>query len=147
MPKKILLLEDNSSDEKLTLMAFKKGGIDADIVVQRNGQDAVDYLFAEGRFASEGHEPPALVLLDLNLPYVDGFEVLRRLRLDRRTRLLPVVVLTSSKQNEDVTRSYALGANAYVRKPLHFSAFVDAAKTLSGFWLELNEPPQSGSAP
>ncbi len=133
----ILLVEDNESDELLTLRAFSKSGIVNQIVVKRDGAEAVEYLF-------DPQSPlPAVVLLDLNLPKIDGLEILRRMREHPRTKLLPVVVLTSSKQDEDVVRSYSLGANAYVRKPVDFSAFMEAARTLGMFWLLLNELPRS----
>jgi two-component system response regulator len=135
----ILLVEDNASDEKLTLRAFKKGNIENEIVVVRDGREALDYLL--GSPAPGGAEPrlPALVLLDLNLPMISGLEVLRRLRADERTRFLPVVILTSSKEDEDLISGYALGANAYVRKPVEFGAFVEAARAVGLFWLLLNE--------
>ena len=135
MTKVVLLVEDNASDEKLTLRAFKKHNLGNEIVVARDGAEAIDRL--------HGGDPihPAIVLLDLNLPKIDGLEVLRRIRSDERTRMLPVVVLTSSTQDEDLVRSYQLGANAYVRKPVDFNAFVDAARTLGLFWLLLNETP------
>jgi two-component system, response regulator len=135
MTKIILLVEDNPTDEKLTLRAFRKSGIANEIVVVRDGVEALEHVLAQDR------ELPALMLLDLNLPKVDGHEVLRRIRADDRTRLLPVVVLTASKEEEDIVRSYALGANAYVRKPVELVEFIEAAKTLGLFWLLLNEPP------
>ncbi len=142
MTKIILLVEDNATDEKLTLIAFRQCGVANEVVVVRDGAEALEYLFCSGKY--EGRDPatePALVLLDLQLPRVDGTEVLRRLRADARTKLLPVVILTSSKQEEDVARSYELGANAYIRKPVDFTEFAAAAKTLGMFWLLLNEPP------
>lgn len=145
MSKTILLVEDNSSDEKLTLLAFKHCGVTNEIVVARDGAEALDYVFSTGKHA--GRDPtiqPMLALLDLKLPRIDGLEVLRRLRADERTKLLPVVVLTASKEEEDVVRSYSLGANAYVRKPVDFAEFAAAAKTLGLFWLLLNEPPPRG---
>jgi two-component system response regulator len=141
MNKVILLVEDNASDEKLTVLAFKKCGVSNEVVVVRDGADALDYVFGTGKHA--GRDPkalPTVVLLDLNLPRIDGLEVLRRIRADPRTRLLPVIVLTASKEEEDVLQSYTLGANAYVRKPVEFVAFVEAAKTLGLFWLLVNEP-------
>jgi two-component system response regulator len=146
--KVILLVEDNASDEKLTLLAFKGCGISNEIVVQRDGAAALDYLFGSGSQAGRevGHLP-TLVLLDLQLPRINGLEVLRRIRADERTKLLPVVVLTSSKQDEDLVRSYSLGANAYVRKPVDFGEFATAAKTLGLFWLLLNESPPAGRYP
>jgi two-component system response regulator len=141
MTKVILLVEDTSSDEKLTVMAFKRSGVAHEVIVARDGEDALDYLFATGAHAGRDVTGlPAVVLLDLNLPKLDGLGVLRRIRADERTRMLPVVILTSSKQDEDVIRGYALGANAYVRKPVDFVEFANAAKTLGLFWLLLNEP-------
>jgi len=138
----ILLVEDNASDEKLTILAFKKCGVSNEVVVERDGVAALEYLFGTGKHAGrDAGIPPRLILLDIQLPKLDGLEVLKRLRADDRTRLVPVVILTSSKEEEDVLRSYALGANAYVRKPLEFAEFASAAKTLGLFWLLLNEPP------
>jgi two-component system, response regulator len=141
MSKVILLVEDNSSDEKLTLLAFKKCGVSNDVVVVRDGAAALDYLFGTGTHAGRDGGLPAVVLLDLKLPKVDGLEVLRQVRADERTRLLPIVVLTASREEEDVLASYSLGANAYVRKPVAFAEFAAAARTLGLFWLLLNEPP------
>jgi len=141
MHKVILLVEDNASDEKLTLLAFKSCGVANDIVVVRDGAAALDYIFATGKHAGrDASVLPTVVLLDLNLPKIDGREVLRRIRADERTKLLPVVVLTASREEEDVVGSYSLGANAYVRKPVEFAVFVEAARTLGLFWLLLNEP-------
>lgn len=134
MTKHILLVEDNPTDEKLTLRAFKKSGIANEIVVARDGVEALELV-------GPGHELPAILLLDLNLPRLDGHEVLRRIRDDERTKLLPVIVLTASKEEEDIVRSYALGANAYVRKPVELAEFIEAAKTLGLFWLLLAELP------
>jgi two-component system response regulator len=139
MSKVILLVEDNASDEKLTILAFKKCGVANEVAVVRDGATALDYLFGTGKHADRDLRVlPSVVLLDLKLPKVDGLEVLRRIRADERTKFLPVVVLTSSKEDEDVFRSYSLGANAYVRKPVAFAQFAEAAKTLGLFWLLLN---------
>jgi len=148
MNKVILLVEDNSTDEKLTLLAFKKSGIANEIIVARDGVKALDYLFGTGEHAGRDISvTPTVMLLDLNLPRVNGLEVLRRVRGDERTRSLPVVMLTASKEEEDVVRSYSLGANAYVRKPVDFTEFVEAARTIGLFWLLLNEaPPSPGGA-
>lgn len=148
MNRVLLLVEDNATDEKLTLRAFKKNNLGNDVVVTRDGQEALDYLFDSGSYAATApNPPPALVLLDLKLPRIEGLEVLRRIRADPRTRLLPVVVLTSSAEDEDLMKSYSLGANAYVRKPVDFAKFIEAARTLGLFWMLHNEPPPSGSGP
>jgi len=142
MTKRILLVEDNSTDEKLTVLAFKKCGVSNEIVVVRDGAAALDYLFATGKHADrDATLLPTVILLDLKLPKIDGLEVLRRIRADERTKLVPVVVLTASKEDEDILSSYSLGANAYVRKPVDFSEFAQAAKTLGLFWLLMVEPP------
>ncbi len=136
----ILLVEDNPDDEALTLRAFKKNKILNEVVVMRDGAEALAYLLPGD---GDGRSCPALVLLDLNLPKIGGLEVLRRMRADERTRLIPVVVLTSSKLEEDILDSYRNGANAYVRKPVNFSDFAEAVRTLGVFWLLLNEPVPS----
>jgi two-component system, response regulator len=139
---RILLVEDNINDEELTLRALRKNKIANEVVVVRDGQEAIDYLFAGGSHASRDPRVlPQVVLLDLNLPRVSGLDVLRRIRADARTKLLPVVVLTSSKEDEDVLNSYALGANSYVRKPVDFGQFTEAVRTLGMFWFLLNEKP------
>ncbi len=138
----ILLVEDNPDDEALTLRALKKNHIANHIVVAHDGVEALDYLFATGTHAGrDPAERPALVLLDLKLPKIDGLEVLKRLRADPRTSLLPVVVLTSSREDQDLVRSYSLGANSYVRKPVDFNQFVEAVRQLGMYWLMLNEGP------
>jgi two-component system response regulator len=149
MNKVILLVEDNASDEKLALLAFRACGVPNEIVTVRDGAEALDYLFATGKHANrDASVLPSVVLLDLKLPKIDGLEVLRRVRAEERTKLLPVVVLTASREEEDVLCSYALGANAYVRKPVEYSEFTQAAKTLGLFWLRLNEPaPAPRDAP
>ena len=145
----ILLVEDNASDEKLTLLAFRGWGVPHQITVVRDGAAAIDYLVPDaGKSGRESAPLPRIVLLDLKLPKVDGLEVLRRVRADDRTRLLPVIVLTASKEDEDLVRSYSLGANAYVRKPVDFGEFAKAAQTLGQFWLVMNQPaPRGGAAP
>ena len=140
--KPILLVEDNEDDELLTRRAFKKNNILNELIVAKDGVEALDYLFGTGAHAGRNvADLPQVVLLDLNLPRLGGLDVLRRIRSDDRTRLLPVVVLTSSKEDEDVVRSYALGANSFVRKPVEFEQFTQAVRTLGLYWLILNEPP------
>ena len=136
----ILLVEDNPDDEALTLRAFKKSNISNEVVVVRDGAEALAYIFPD-----EGADtpPPALILLDLNLPKVGGLKILQRMHADPRTQLIPVVVLTSSKLEEDILDSYRNGANAYVRKPVKFAEFADAVRAVGVFWLLLNEPVPS----
>jgi two-component system response regulator len=139
-PPNILLVEDNPDDADLTLRAFSRSRVANEIVVVSDGEEALDYLFGTGVHASRVEAPlPSVVLLDLHLPKVEGLEVLRRLRSSDRTRRLPVVVLTSSREEGDVVRSYDLGANSYVRKPVDFEQFVSAAGQLGLYWLVLNE--------
>jgi two-component system response regulator len=145
MNKIILLVEDNPSDEKLTRLAFKNCGVANEVIAVSDGAAALDYLFGTGTHAGRDVTVlPRLVLLDINMPKIDGLEVLRRVRADVRTKLVPIVVLTSSREEEDILRSYSLGANAYVRKPVEFAEFAAACKTLGLFWLLLNEPPVHG---
>ena len=137
--KVILLVEDNPRDEALTLRALKKSNIVNDVVVARDGVEALDYLFGTGAHADrDASDMPQLVLLDLKLPKVDGLQVLRRMREDERTRRLPVVVFTSSSEEQDLISSYNLGANSYVRKPVDFEQFLEAARQLGLYWLVLN---------
>lgn len=138
----ILLVEDNPDDEALTLRAFKKNNILNTVVVARDGVEALDYLFATGEY--EGREiadAPQLVLLDLKLPKLDGLEVLKQIRADERTRMQPVVVLTTSNEDKDIISSYELGANSYIRKPVDFDQFIEAMKQLGLYWLVLNVSP------
>jgi two-component system response regulator len=135
----IMLVEDNPHDEELTLRALTKSNIVNPVVVARDGVEALDYLLARGKHAEAAPPLPQVVLLDLKLPKVDGLEVLRELRANARTRLLPVVVLTSSREQQDLVASYELGANSYVRKPVDFVQFLEAARQLGLYWLVLNE--------
>ena len=138
--KVILLVEDNPRDEALTLRALKKSNIVNDVVVVRDGVEALDHLFgAETHAQREMPVMPQLVLLDLKLPKVDGLEVLRRIRADERTKRLPVVVFTSSSEEEDMIKSYDLGANSYVRKPIEFEQFLESTRQLGLYWLVLNQ--------
>ncbi|MBX3226015.1 MAG: response regulator [Labilithrix sp.] len=139
--KTILLVEDNRDDEELTIRALRKHQIAIEVVVARDGAEALDLLLPSGEAIAT--QLPQVVLLDLNLPKIAGLDVLRQVRADPRTRALPIVVLTSSKEEEDVAQSYALGANAYVRKPVDFQQFSEAVKTLGLFWLHFNELPPS----
>ena len=137
----ILLVEDNADDEKLTLRALKKNNICNEVVVARNGAEALDYLFGTGAHSGRNLSlMPQVVLLDLKLPKLDGLEVLRRLRAHDRTKFLPVVILTSSNEERDRIHGYGLGANSYVRKPVDFNQFSEAARQLGLYWLVLNEP-------
>lgn len=133
--KTIMLVEDNADDEALALRAFNRHHIQSRIVVARDGAEALDYLFAPDGVR------PSVILLDLKLPKIDGFEVLRRIRTHHRTRLAPVVVLTSSREATDIDQSYTLGANSYVRKPVNFDEFVEVTRQLGTYWLTLNEEP------
>jgi CheY-like chemotaxis protein len=136
----ILLVEDNPDDETLTIRALRKANVRNEVIVARDGVEALDYLFSRGAHAGRSRQPQ-VVLLDLKLPRVDGFEVLRQLRQDERTRMLPVVLLTSSNEEEDRIAGYRLGANSYVRKPVEFGQFAEAVRQLGLYWLLLNEPP------
>ena len=138
----ILLVEDNRDDELLTLRAFQKNRIANPITVVRDGQEALDYLFATGSYAERDQDDlPVIILLDLKLPKVNGLEVLREIRSNERTRVIPVIILTTSVEDEDVIESYARGANSYIRKPVDFTEFVEAVRTLGNYWLLLNTSP------
>ncbi|MBI2469750.1 MAG: response regulator [Planctomycetes bacterium] len=140
--KTILLVEDNPDDVELTLRALKKNNITNKITVVRDGAEAVDYLFGKGKYADRDTTiAPAVILLDLKLPNMDGMEVLKCIRSDERTKLLPVVILTSSKEEQDLIKGYKLGANSYIRKPVDFNQFSEAVQHLGLYWLILNEPP------
>ena len=139
--KVILLVEDNPDDEALTLRAFEKNHIRNPVVVVRDGAEALDWLFARGAHADRPPIDPQVVLLDLKLPKVDGLEVLRQLRASDATRLIPVVILTSSKEESDLIRGYELHANSYIRKPVEFERFIEAVREIGLYWLVLNESP------
>lgn len=140
----ILLVEDNADDVDLTIDAFRRNRIMNEVVVARDGAEALDYFFGTGLFAGSGPQPlPAVMILDLNLPKVPGLQVLRRIRANERTRLVPTVVLTTSAEERDVLESYNLGANAYVQKPVVFESFIQAAGQLGLFWILLNKRPQA----
>jgi two-component system response regulator len=147
LSKTILLVEDNPDDAKLTLRAFTRNNMLNPIVVARDGVEALDFLFARGAFVERAGKPlPTLVILDLKLPKLDGMGVLKAIREDERTRLIPVVVMTSSKEEQDLVQSYALGANSYVRKPVDFAEFMEAVKVLGIYWLMMNQAPPERSA-
>ena len=138
----ILLVEDNPDDVELTLRAFRKNNIANNVVVARDGVEALDYLFGRGAYADRNiKDTPRLILLDLKLPKVDGLQVLERLRADEHTKLTPVVILTSSKEEQDLISGYKTGANSYVRKPVDFNRFVEAVREIGLYWLLINEPP------
>jgi two-component system response regulator len=142
MEKRILLVEDNPDDVALTIRALKKNNVANDLHAVEDGAEALEYLFAEGRYAGrDTSEGPCLILLDLKLPKLSGLEVLQRIRADDRTKVIPVVVLTTSNEERDLVESYNLGANSYVRKPVNFQAFLEAVRQLGLYWLVLNETP------
>ena len=146
--KVILLVEDNPDDETLTLRAFKRSHVMNPIAVARDGIEALDFLFARGEHSDRVGAPlPTLVILDLKLPKLDGLGVLKSIRADERTRLLPVVILTSSKEEQDLIMGYSLGANSYVRKPVDFSEFLEAVTVLGIYWLMMNEAPPERTLP
>jgi len=141
-PRSVLLVEDNPSDVGLTKRAFEKNHITNELIVADDGREALDYIFGSGKFAGRDlTQMPAVILLDLKLPRVSGLEVLKQIRANERTRRLPVVILTSSKEEQDVARSYDLGVNSYIRKPVDFQQFSEAMRQLDLYWLLLNEPP------
>ena len=140
--KVILLVEDNPDDEALTLRALRKNNILNEVVVARDGVEALDYMFGTGPYAGRDiRNQPQIILLDLKLPRIDGLEVLRRLRADPRTALQPIAILTTSNEDRDITTSYRLGANSYIRKPVDFDQFMEAVRQLGLYWLVLNVPP------
>lgn len=137
----ILLVEDNPDDVELALHALKKNNIVNHVEVVRDGQEALDYLFCKGKYSNSTHPLPGLILLDLKLPKVDGIEILKNIKVDRKLKLIPVVVLTSSKEERDIIESYNLGVNSYIRKPVDFDQFVETVKHIGFYWLLINEPP------
>lgn len=139
--RRILLAEDDPRDVELTLAALSENNLANDVEVARDGEEALDYLYRRGRFASRPEGQPVVVLLDLKMPKVDGIEVIRQLKSDEKMRSLPVVVLTSSRESRDLEECYRLGVNAFVVKPVHFGAFVEAVKEVGAFWAIVNEPP------
>jgi two-component system response regulator len=142
MDKTILLVEDKPDDAKLTMRAFKRSNVLNPISLARDGVEALDFLFARGAYSDRIQTPlPSLIILDLKLPKLDGLGVLKAVRADARTKLIPVVILTSSKEDQDVIAGYSLGANSYVRKPVDFAEFLEAAKVLGVYWLATNHPP------
>ena len=145
--KTILLVEDNDDDVTLTLRAFKRSHLMNPVVVARDGVEALDFLFARGAYEDRGTAPPTLVILDLKLPKLDGLGVLKAMRADPRTALLPTVILTSSREEQDIIAGYSLGANSYVRKPVDFSEFLEAVKVLGIYWLMMNEAPPERTLP
>lgn len=140
-PRRILLVDDSPRDTELALDALKQYQLANEVVALRDGVEALDYLFRRGQFASRPDEVPAVILLDLKMPRVDGLEVLRQLKQDETLKVIPIVVMTSSREEQDLVKSYRLGVNAYVVKPLEFHAFVDAIRVLGAFWAVLNEAP------
>ncbi len=139
--KRILLVEDDPNDVELTLAGLEEYNLANEVVVARDGEEALDYLLHRGKFAARENGNPAVVLLDLKLPKVDGLEVLRRIKGDESLKIVPVVILTSSREDKDMVEGYRLGTNAYVVKPVDFHKFVDAIKSLGAFWSIINEPP------
>jgi len=140
--KPILLVEDTPDDAELTVMSLKQSGLLNEVIVAEDGLEALDYLFGRGRYAARKQAMPALVLLDIKMPRLDGIEVLQRLRADNQTKILPVVILTTSTEDIDLVRAYESGANAYVRKPVSLAQFQEAVRQLGLFWILTNEPPK-----
>jgi two-component system response regulator len=147
MTKPILLVEDNEDDEHLTLRALRKNHVQNEVLVARDGPEALEYLLGAGPAGGSGPISPALILRDLKLPKIDGIEVLRRLRAHPPTRLTPVVILTSSREEQDLIAGYELGANSYIRKPVDFQQFSESVRTLGLYWLVMNEPPPTWDRP
>lgn len=145
--KRIVLVEDNPNDVELTLAALSEINLANEVVVVRDGAEALDYLFRRNQFAARAPGHPAVLLLDLKMPKMDGLDVLRVLKADNQLKTIPVVMLTSSREEQDLVSSYKLGVNAYVVKPVDFRAFIDAVRQLGAFWAVINEPPPGGVAP
>ena len=143
----ILLAEDNAKDAEMTQRALRKHNLGNRLYWVKDGAEALDYLFRRGEFAGRDSANPAVILLDLKMPKVDGLEVLRQVKGDDRLKVIPVVVMTSSREDQDIVDSYRLGVNAYIVKPLNFHEFVDAMKIVGAFWVVLNEPPKGGTTP
>jgi CheY-like chemotaxis protein len=143
--KRIVLAEDNANDVELTMSALRENRVANEVVVVRDGAEALDYLYKRNGYADRAGNNPALLLLDLKMPKVDGIEVLRRVKSDPALKTIPVVVLTSSREEQDLLRTYDLGVNAYVVKPVDFHEFIDAVKMIGGFWAVVNETPPAGS--
>lgn len=141
MLRPILLVEDNPKDLELTQLALERGRLANEVVIARDGAEALDYLYCQGAYADRSDGPPAFILLDLKLPKVDGLQVLEKIKSDAELRGIPVVMLTSSREEQDLVRSYSLGVNAYVVKPVGFQEFIQAVQEVGGFWAVLNEPP------
>jgi CheY-like chemotaxis protein len=142
--KRIVLAEDNANDVELTMTALRENRVVNEVVVVRDGAEALDYLYKRNGFANRPGNNPALLLLDLKMPKVDGIEVLRQVKSDPALKMIPVVVLTSSREEQDLVQTYDLGVNAYVVKPVDFHEFIEAVKMLGGFWAVVNEPPPQG---
>jgi CheY-like chemotaxis protein len=138
---RILMVEDDAKDVELTLTALEEYNLANEVIVARDGEEALDYLYSRGEFKTRAADNPAVMLLDLKLPKIDGLEVLKQVKSDEKLRMIPVVVLTSSKEERDMVASYKLGVNAYVVKPVNFHEFVNAIKELGAFWAVINEPP------
>lgn len=146
-PSLLLLVEDNADDEELTLMAFEQGGITNPVVVARDGVEALDYLFGTGIYRNRPAENlPALILLDLQLPRINGLEVLQRIRHNAKTQLIPVVILTTSNEQQDLVESYSLGCNSYIQKPVDYDRFLNVIQQLGMYWLVMNSPPPLSAA-
>jgi CheY-like chemotaxis protein len=140
-PARILMVEDDPKDVELTLTALEEYNLVNEVVIARDGQEALDFLYCQGQFSTRPHDNPAVILLDLKLPKVDGLEVLNRIKSDEHLKMIPVVVLTSSREERDMMKSYRLGVNAYVVKPVDFHEFVNAVRELGIFWAVINQPP------